>query len=895
MAISTGKRFGPYEVVSPLGQGGMGEVYRARDTRLDRTVAIKVLPTILGDRIDLRKRLQREARALSSLSHPHICALYDIGEQDGADYLVMEYLEGETLARRLEKGPLPPDQVLKFGIQIADALEKAHAQGITHRDLKPGNIMLTKNGAKLLDFGLARLSDQTVPVSPALADLVTMDRRLTEEGVILGTFQYMAPEQLEGKNSDTRSDIFAFGAVLYEMCTGRPAFHANTKASLIAAILSSEPSPISTQQPLMPRALDRLVNGCLRKDPDERPQIAHDVKLQLQWIREGGSEAGVAPPIASRQKTHEFIAWLLVGLLVLSLVGVIAVRGLHPSYVPAPTIRFDIPATTGRYEAAEMMQISPDGTRVAFPARNTSDEKRRLWVRSLTTGEVQELQGTEDADWPLWSPDGRSIAFSAGEGIKRIDATGGVATVLCDGVAPVGWTRDGTIILLTSYSGPLYRVPDRGGVPVPVTQLDASRKEVAHYWSQVLPDDHHFLFMARRGDGPDEGEVYVGDLHSKSRKLVLPFKARTYYVEPGYLLYIRGGVLLAQPFDLAHLRVKSEAVRIADQAAFDTQFGWSGLSVSEAGVILYERVSGLAQLTWVDRSGKEVGTISKPARQGSPRLSPSDTAVLVERPEKAPNWQNATLGLWMYDLQHRGLETRITPDLKTEVHGGGATPAWSPSGDRIAYTSLRDGKYGVFTRSLQNEKEELIATSPERKYVSDWSPDGRYLVVQFAEDAPRRVRDIYSIDLRGERRLVPFIRTNQTEEVGGRISPDGHWLAYASDETGRLELYIQRFPDGGHKQRLSSSGGVQPVWRRDGKELFFLGDSLNIMALPVHLGTQLEYGQPESLFRIKPRADSFGTDYDVSKDGQRFLVNTEPTASGAGVTGLVNWASLLNK
>jgi eukaryotic-like serine/threonine-protein kinase len=890
MAISTGKRFGPYEVVSPLGQGGMGEVYRARDTRLDRTVAIKVLPTILGDRVDLRKRLQREARALSSLSHPHICALYDIGEQDGAAYLVMEYLEGETLASRLEKGPLPPDQVLKFGIQIADALEKAHAQGITHRDRKPGNIMLTKNGAKLLDFGLALLNVQAVPGNPVLADLVTIDRKLTEEGVILGTFQYMAPEQLEGKNSDARSDIFALGAVLYEMSAGRPAFRANTKASLIAAILSSEPPPISTLQPLMPRALDRLVNSCLRKEPDERLQTAHDVKLQLQWIREGVSELGVALPIPARQKTRELIAWLLAGLVLLSLVGLVVVRGVYPSYRPAPPIRFDIPATTERYYSAEMMQISPDGTRVAFPARSTSDEKRRLWVRSLTTGEVQELQGTEGADWPLWSPDGRSIAFGAEGKLKRIDATGGAVTVLCDGVVPGGWTRDGTIILLTSYSGPLYRVPEQGGVPVPVTQLEASRKEIAHYWCQILPDGHHFLFMARRGDGPDEGEVYIGDLYSQSRKLVLSVKARTYYVEPGYLLYIRGGALLAQPFDLAHLRVKGEGVRIADQAAFDTQFGWNGLSVSQAGVILYERVSGLAQLTWFDRSGKEVGTISKPAQQGSPRLSPSDSEVLVERFEKTP--QNATFGLWTYDLQHDGLESRITPDLKTEGHGGGATPAWSPSGDRVAYTSLRQGKYGVFTLSRQSGKEELIATSPERKYVSDWSPDGRYLVVQFAQDEPKRVRDIYSIDLRGERRLMPFIQTDQTEEAGGRISPDGHWLAYSSDETGQLEVYVQRFPDGGAKKRVSSSGGVQPIWRHDGKELFFVGQNFYLTALPVHLGTKLEYGQPKPLFRIRP-ADVLGTDYDVSKDGQRFLVNTAPKASGAGVTGLVNWPSLL--
>jgi serine/threonine protein kinase len=492
MSLSPGTRLGPYEILAPLGAGGMGEVYKARDTRLDRTVAVKVLPAHLSFNPEVRARFEREARAVSSLSHPHICTLHDVGRHEEIDFLVMEYLDGETLAHRLEKGPLPLTEVLRHGVEIASALDVAHRSGIVHRDLKPGNIMLTKGGAKLLDFGLARATG-LAGTAGDLTHSPTMTRPLTAEGSIVGTFQYMAPEQLEGKEADARSDIFSFGAVLYEMATGRRAFEGKSQASLIAAILEHEPAPISSLQPMAPASFERIVRQCLAKEPDDRWQTAGDLKRELNWIAEG-SQAGVAAPVTQRRRSRERIAWGLVA--VLSLLSVASVAGyLARAPKPAPVIRSSI--QTPEKQFVSFVALSPDGTRLVFSAKAVGAQPS-LWVRRLDDARSEPIPGTEEATFPFWSPDGRFLAFFADGKLKKVDLAGGPVVTICEAERGVGgtWGRDGTILFAPTPSSPLFRVPSSGGKPAPVTKFDQKRPETMHRYPVFLPDGRHFLYAA---------------------------------------------------------------------------------------------------------------------------------------------------------------------------------------------------------------------------------------------------------------------------------------------------------------------------------------------------------------------------------------------------------------
>ncbi|MGH9363953.1 MAG: protein kinase domain-containing protein, partial [Thermoanaerobaculia bacterium] len=542
MTLSAGFRLGPYEVLAPLGAGGMGEVYKAKDTRLERTVAIKVLPAHLSSSEEMRQRFEREARAISQLSHPHICALYDVGSHEGTEYLVMEYLEGETLATRLAKGSLPLDQTLSCGIQIADALDKAHRQGIVHRDLKPGNVMLTKSGVKLLDFGLAKLRQaESEPVASRLSALGTEGTPLTAEGTLLGTLQYMAPEQLEAKEADARTDIFAFGATLYEMATGRKAFSGTSQASLISAIMTAEPALISTIQPMTPPALDRMVKTCLAKDPDERWQNAHDLMRELRWIAELGSQAGVPGPVVARRKSRERFSWGLTAVTLLVALAAVAaaVRYAHRAAMLARPMRSSM--VLPEKSALRAAAISPDGTRVVFVARDSSG-RNLLWIRPLDSLAVQPLPGTENPSFPFWSPDSRFIGFFADGKLKKIDASGGPPQTLCD--APVNrggtWNREGVILFAPVSDGPIYRVSASGGLPTPVTRLDPSRGETSHRWPFFLPDGQHFLYLVASFGGPKEKTgIYVGSLDSKEEKFLLPANSSVAYAPPGYLLFFR--------------------------------------------------------------------------------------------------------------------------------------------------------------------------------------------------------------------------------------------------------------------------------------------------------------------------------------------------------------------
>jgi len=548
----------------------MGEVYRARDTRLDRTVAIKILPAHLSHNPEAKQRFDREARAISSLNHPNICTLHDIGHQDGIDYLVMEYLEGQTLAERLMKGPLPLDQVLKYGIEICEGLEKAHKTSVTHRDLKPGNIMLTKAGAKLMDFGLAKAATAGMAQSSNLALTLSgpsADQPLTARGTIVGTFQYMAPEQVEGKEADARSDVFAMGAVLYEMATGKRAFNGRTQASIVAAILAAEPQPISTLQPMTPPALDRVVATCLAKDPEERFQTAHDLKLQLKWMAESGSKAGIPAPLAAQKKIRERMLWAVVALLAAGCAVLAAIlrpstpeRQVLHAYIPAPAkVEF---AFVGDRTAP--LAISPDGTRLAFGATG-ADGKQLLWVRVLRAASSQPLPGTEGLTHPFWSPDSRFIAFFAEGKLKKIEATGGPPQIICDASDGRGgaWNGDGVIVFSPAFNGPLFKVSAAGGAPVQVTELDSALGESSHRWPQFLPDGRHFLYFAR-GMAAQVSTTYVGSLDSREKKLLFRSPTNVVASTAGYLLFIRNSTLMAQPFDAKSLTVHGDAVPVAE-------------------------------------------------------------------------------------------------------------------------------------------------------------------------------------------------------------------------------------------------------------------------------------------------------------------------------------------
>jgi Tol biopolymer transport system component len=891
MTIAAGARLGPYEIVSPLGAGGMGEVWKARDTRLERTVAIKVLPSHLSSSPEVRQRFEREAKTISALSHPHICALYDVGNQDGVEYLVMEYLEGETLAGRLAKSPLPLDQTLRYGIEIADALDRAHRQGIVHRDLKPGNIMLTKSGVKLLDFGLAKAM---APVSnqSSLTALATAagSTPLTREGTILGTVQYMAPEQLEGSEADARTDIFALGAVLYEMATGNKAFSGKSQASLISAIMSSDPPPISSLQPMSPPALDRVVKTSLAKDPDARWQSTHDVAEELKWIAEGGSQAGLPAPVIARRKSRERVAWVVAGVCLLAAIF-FAVVHFRQTTVEARPMRFFVfppeETTIAFGPSAPQVAVSPDG-RYLVLTTTASDQKTHLWIRPLDSLAARKLAGTEGAIFPFWSPDSRFIGFFAQGKLRRIDVSGGSPQTLCD--APSGnggaWSREGVIVFSPNRESALTRVSATGGPSASLTALDRRRRETAHYWPQFLPDGRHFLYLVLSGLRENRG-IYVRSLDSPDAKLVLKTEVRALFTPPGYLLFMQQGTLMAQRFDPNRLRLTGEPIRVAEDVAHNPSNGRNTLTVSDNGVLAYRSggVGGLptSELVWFDRAGNRIGSAAGPGLYMRPTLSPDGKRVAVQRRDS----QTGTDDIWLVDLA-RSTVSRLTFGSSNQ-----AFPVWSPDGDRIVFASDRDGTSSLYQQiSTGAGREELVLGSENAKYSVDWSPDGRFIA--FEDQDPKTGTDLWVLPLFGDRKPVPFLRT-EFNEGQGQFSPDGRWMAYSSNESGRREVYVQAFPNPGGKWQVSTDGGSFPRWRRDGKEIFYIAADRKLMAVSVQANSTFQAGQPQPLF--EPRV--FGAPiipYTVSADGKRFLVNT-PTegAESSPVTVILNWTAELKK
>jgi serine/threonine protein kinase/Tol biopolymer transport system component len=889
MPLAPGTQLGPYEITAPLGAGGMGEVYRARDTRLERTVAIKILPAQFSSDPVRKQRFEREAKTISSLNHPHICVLYDIGHQDGMDYLVMECVEGEPLAKRLEKGPLSLEQVLKYGMQTADALDKAHRSGVVHRDLKPGNIMLTPTGAKLLDFGLAK---PAAPLSSAatLTGAATQQAPVTEQGTIVGTFQYMSPEQVEGKELDSRSDIFSLGAVLYEMLTGKRAFEGKSQLSIASAILEKEPAPISSIKPMTPPALDRAIRRCLAKDPEERWQMTRDLSLELKWIAESGSQPVVAPVTPQGAGTPR--PWMTAGVALLALIAglsvtqfwrVVPIRHVvRSSILPPENLVFSSNASEWASVA-----VSPDGTRLVVGVVGQSG-REMLYVRPLDALSGQIMAGTEGATFPFWSADGRSIGFFADGQLKKIDSSGGPVQQVCP--APQGrggtWNKDGVIVFAPSPSTGLLRVAATGGAPVAATKLDTARHEDSHRWPQFLPDGRHFLYLARTSD-PTTSEIHLASIDTAESMSIVRANGNPTFAPSGFLLYPRGDVLVAQPFDADHFRVSGEPVTVADQVSANGNVDFSTFSMSANGVLVYKRGvgEGVSELIWVDRSGKILEKMGEAGAYFGPSLSPDGRKLAVEIDDPHVH---ANSDIWIYDLA-RHSKSRLT---FSQANKHNRLPVWSPDGSQIVFSSDRDGNSQQIYEKAVNGTDTEHAVSPGDgdRYPSSWSPDGRY--VAGVQQNLQRGTEFLVLPVLGTQKPIDFLpaAVGISRFSFPRISPDGKWISYSSFESGRAELYISSFPSGSGKWQVSTNGSRDSVWRKDGKEIFYetLDNTLMAVAISEEEGSPV-IGKAQSLFQIRVASSPHWV-YDVSPDGNRFLINSlhQPSAPEP-LTLMLNW------
>jgi len=893
MTLSAGSRLGPYEILSPIGAGGMGEVYRARDTRLDRTVAVKVLASHLSASPEVRQRFEREAKTISQLSHPHICALHDVGREGDVEYLVMEYLEGETLAERLAKGPLPREQTLRYGIQIADALDKAHRQGIVHRDLKPGNVMLTKSGVKLLDFGLAKV--MALPSQQSSLTALPTQMNLTQEGTILGTFQYMAPEQLEGKEADARTDIFAFGCVLYEMATGKKAFSGSTQASLISSILRDDPQPISRVQPMSPPALDHVVQKSLAKDPEDRWQNAADLAGELKWISEGGSQTGVVAPVVSRSRCRERLAWVVAALLLLAVAALSALLLSRRPATAATVIRASILPPEGAefvstWIDAGPVEISPDGERIVFTARK-GESPNLLWVRKLSEPNARPLAGTEGAQRPFWSPDGQHIGFFADRFFKKIDVDGGPVFTLAPGTESRGgtWNRDGVILFTPGARGPVQRVSANGGKVTEATVYGPT--DATHRYPHFLPDGRHFLYLVRHGSGAGRGrdpEIRVGSLDSRDSKLVVNVASNVAYAS-GHLLYVREGALVAQEFDLDRLAVKGEPVTLVPDVLMDERFSRGVFSASSNGLLAYQTGKGqtLSALRWLDRSGAILETVGEPAlffNGGDPELSPEGkraTASIVDL-------RTGQTDIWIIDLA-TGTRRRFTTGA-----GSKEWCTWSPDGGRVAHSisNPQGTGYDIVSKPIGGSEPEVMLVSDPVEFQAPlgFSPDGNFFLYSKRKNERD---DLWIIPLTGERKPRPFLATPALEPMA-RFSPNGRYVAYMSDEAGRYDIYVAGFPGPSGRWQISQSGGSEPRWSSDGKELFFFAPDNRLMAAQVRTdGTSFDVGAIQPLFQT--RSMGFSYRYDVAKDGKRFLVTAGLPQDLSPITILNNWTAELPK
>ena len=897
MALTSGTKFGPYEIQSPLGAGGMGEVYRARDTRLDRSVAIKVLASHLSSSPESRQRMEREARAISALNHPHICHLYDIGSQDGTDYLVMEFLEGETLADRLRRGALPMGEILKVGIAIAEALAVAHKQGVVHRDLKPGNIMLTPAGAKLMDFGLAKpLAMQTATsgsaVPPSFTAVATLSgpsplSPLTTAGSIVGTIQYMSPEQIEGKEADARSDIFAFGAVLYETVTGKRAFSGKSQISLASSILEGDPQPISGIKPLTPPAFEHVVTTCLQKNPEERFQTAHDIKLELLWIASDQlGPARVAAEPAPASSKRERLGWI-AGVIAALIIGAVAATLLYRPTQPARAIRTVInpPEKTTLNLAGDSAGppvLSPDGTTLAFTATG-ADGKTMLWVRPMNSLESRMLADTDDATFPFWAPDNRSIGFLADGKLKTIDISGGASLVICDAQNGRGgaWGPGGAILFTPSVSAPIMRVSSTGGTPVSVTTLN-NDLHTSHRWPFFLPDGKHFLYLAIHHDASKAANntLYYASVDGGENRALLRSQSNAIYAN-GYLLFARGDQLIAQPFNPAKGTLNGEAQAVAKGVMNDSSTWHMDASASADGLLVLGSGGGSdLQLVWMDRNSKQISVLAeKITNLLGARLSPQGDRV-------AMNIDIGAQDVWVLDIA-RGVRTRLTfgPVANTSA-------LWSPDGQWIAYVSPRntDGtlSFNIYRKHADGSgAEELLFKGDDHLLATtSWSRDGQHLFYSRQTGAHGEVWDL---PLQGQGKPSLLVAWGGFAD----ISPNGRWLAYNSSESGATEVYVVAYGGGQGKWQVSANGGAQAQWSRDGSELYYVNPAYDLLAVPVkEVSGALQFGAAHTLVNRWSAPDVF---FDVSPDGKKILLDRVSQQVSQSVTVVSNFQAELKK
>lgn len=889
MPVIEGVRLGPYEVLAPLGAGGMGEVYRARDTRLGRDVAIKVLPASFSSDRDRLQRFQQEACAAGALNHPNILSIYDIGTHDGAPYIVSELLEGGTLRKRLSGTTLPQRRAIDYALQLALGLAAAHDKGIVHRDLKPDNIFITKDGrVKILDFGLAKLTQ--TDGNARQTDIPT--RRVgTDPGVVMGTVGYMSPEQVRGQTVDHRSDIFAFGAIVYEMLAGQRAFRGDSPADTMSAILREDPPDLSATNRNVSPALERLVDHCLEKNPEERFHSARDLAFALEALSAstGSSTETITIPALTPRRLgrRELIPWSLAALFFLAAVAfaIVALRSTT-STKDEELSRFYIYAPENTKFSGATDFISPDGRKLLFNVVG-ADEKGQFWIRSIDSLTARPLPGTENGGQAFWSPDSRFIAFFAGGKLKKVDVSGGTVQTLADAERRGGgtWNKDGVILFAPAFGGGLFRVSAAGGAITPVVTVGAPHNEISYFWPRFLPDGKHFLYLARSSRGEDSG-IYIGSLDSTESKLLVQSGAGAMYAL-GYLLFLRGGALMAQPFDPDKLQLSGEPSQVAEEVGYNPLNGRPFFCVSNTGVLVYRsNILRNSQLTWFDRTGRQLGTVGTPGLMLTPSLSPDEKQVAILRTDL-----KSASDIWLVDLSRQS-SSRFTFDPAMDTN-----PVWSPDGSRIVFSSNRSGQFDLYWKPSHGAgNEELLFKSDNAKVVTDWSADGGLILYQ--ESAANRMWDLWALPLVGDQKPFPIIQSNFRESQA-KFSPDGRWIAYVSDESGTSQVYVQNFPNAGGKLMVSINGGFQPRWRRDGKELFYFGTDNKLMVVQVKTnGNDFQAGTPSPLFQatLIPPIPIGGSAGEVTHDGQRFLINVlvEESASSPAIV-VQNWTALLKR
>jgi Tol biopolymer transport system component len=884
VTLAAGSRLGPYEILGQIGAGGMGEVYRAKDPRLGREVAIKVLPPSFSQDADRLRRFEQEAKAAGVLNHPNITAVYDIGSHDDAPYVVQELLEGETLRAELAAGPLSPNKATEYALQIAQGLAAAHDKGIVHRDLKPENLFVTRDGrVKILDFGLAKLTE----VEPAIqATGLPTAAAATEPGVVMGTLGYMSPEQVKGKPADARSDIFAFGAVFYEMLSGKRAFHGDSAGETMASILKEEPPDLSVTNQNISPGLERIVRHCLEKNPERRFQSSSDIAFALQTLSVSSATALAGAPRLSERRAPRGLLWGIAGLLAGAIAAVLTLGHRPSPRSEGRPIRFEVVAPKDQ-RVSGTVALARDGSRLAFTAREPGGSTM-LWIRPLGDPNAEMLRGTEGAELPFWSPDGKSVGFFAGGELKRIAITGGPPQTVAPATPDVrgaSWGADDRIVFAPSFSGPVMLVSASGGKPTPATTLNKARNEGSHRWPWFLPDGRHFLYYAAEGGGAEPGEIFVGDLGSGNVKHITQSSSLAVYASPGYLLFARGGTLVAQAFDADRLEVRGDAAPLAVDLPSNAQAsGQRALSASLDGILTWRtQPSATSQPVLFDRQGHELGRLAEAGGWAVPRLSPDGQRLAIARAVTESGAQD----IWMIDIA-RNVATRMTLDPADDTN-----PSWSPDGTRLVFQSTRKGALAdlYIMRADQPGTEELLLASEDSKSPESWAPDGRSLIVTLTN--PQTRRDLWLLPLEGDRKPVPFLATSFNEN-NARFSPDGRWVAYTSDVSGTSEVYVRPFRESGATWRVSNRGGQTPNWKGDGREIYYLAPDSMLMAAKVTGAAPFQTEAPLPLFKVAV-PEYTDTQYDVFADGQRFVVNQQISSKEEPINVLVNWAAALKR